>query len=487
MSEINDDIRGDGVIGTDHALKSVYMDDSDVMRAKLDTVSPSMCLAKWAQVSIHLTNGHTQSCYHPPIHKVPLDEIAANPSALHNTAFKKSMRKKMLDGERPSECRYCWNVEDLGPHHHSDRHYRSGEPWAASRFDEIVSQPWDADTKPSYVEVNFNQACNLKCSYCSPHLSSSWQAEIEAHGPYPTLTPHNSVEALREKGLMPIPNREHNPYVEAFWKWWPELYPSLKHFRLTGGEPLMDRNTFKVMDWVIANPKPDLNLSITSNLSVEPQLWEKFMQRYRVIDDNAMVDHFMLFISLDHWGDKAEYIRHGLDFERLLRNAEEFLASAKHGSVSFIVTYNLFSVAGFRDFLAGILELRRKYSVTRQMVWFDTPMLNFPAWQSIQTLPKDFCRYVEQDIAFMKRHVETRDTRLKGFKDYEIAKLERVLEWMRQDVDPEELRRARINFYRYFAEHDERRGTDMLSVFPELDDFWMTCHDLNVEHDDAQT
>ena len=32
---------------------------------------------------------------------------------------------------------------------------------------------------PRYVEVNFNQACNLKCAYCSPHLSTEWQKEAE--------------------------------------------------------------------------------------------------------------------------------------------------------------------------------------------------------------------------------------------------------------------------------------------------------------------
>jgi hypothetical protein len=46
----------------------------------------------------------------------------------------------------------------------------------------------------------------------------------------------------------------HNPYVEAFWQWWPTLYPELEHFRMTGGEPLLDKNTYRVFDHVLANP-----------------------------------------------------------------------------------------------------------------------------------------------------------------------------------------------------------------------------------------
>ena len=50
--------------------------------------------------------------------------------------------------------------------------------------------------------------------------------------------------------------RKDNPYIEAFWKWFPMIYRDLKVFRMTGGEPLMDSNTFKVFDYVNENPNP---------------------------------------------------------------------------------------------------------------------------------------------------------------------------------------------------------------------------------------
>ena len=58
-------------------------------KTELDTVSPSMCVAKWNQVTVHLGTGFTHSCHHPAPHKIPLSEIVSNPSALHNTNFKK--------------------------------------------------------------------------------------------------------------------------------------------------------------------------------------------------------------------------------------------------------------------------------------------------------------------------------------------------------------------------------------------------------------
>ena len=66
----------------------------DKTRDKLNNVGCGFCLAKWTQVTMHLHNGMTHSCHHPTTHKIPLQEIKNNPTALHNTNFKKKIRKE---------------------------------------------------------------------------------------------------------------------------------------------------------------------------------------------------------------------------------------------------------------------------------------------------------------------------------------------------------------------------------------------------------
>jgi len=271
---------------------SNYDDDAQATRQKLNALSPSMCMAKWLQVSLHLPQGRTHSCYHPPTHAIPLDELKKNPNALHNTQFKLQERKQMKEGQRPEGCQYCWNVEDApnAPKEGrlSDRHYRSSEWWVKEAWDEVVTQPWDHDIKPRYVEVNFNQACNLKCSYCSPHLSTAWEDDIKKHGGFrfSNGTGHNDIDYLRKTGMMPLEvARKDNPYIEAFWKWFPETYKDLKVFRMTGGEPLMDKNTFKVLDYVNENPNAFLDLSITSNMAPpQPALMDKFIDKIKKLE-----------------------------------------------------------------------------------------------------------------------------------------------------------------------------------------------------------
>ena len=378
----------------------------------------------------------------------------------------------MLGGEKPEECSYCWRVEATG--NLSDRHYRSGEPWAVEKFSEILVQdPLTWNPNPAYVEVNFNSACNLSCSYCSPQFSSSWMKEINEHGAYPTSNSHNSPAYFRGD-RKPIPNREDNPYVDAFWRWWPELYPNLKHFRMTGGEPLMDRNTYRVFDYVLENPKKDLHLNVTSNFSQDAYVFDKYLTYVKHMCGNKVLEHFMQFVSIDGYGEQAEYARHGLDFKLMQSNVEKFLTDVPNrNSVTFIITMNVLNITSIQELLEWILQLRAKYSKTYQRIWFDTPILREPEWQCIDQLPESYTWKLQQVADWMRPQTETVKTRFNGFKDYEIAKLQRVVDWKRDNQKNDNSVQA--DFYRFFNEHDTRRKTNFLETFPEMSDWYNNC------------
>ena len=449
--------------------KSVFMTAAESMQTQL---GPALCLAKWKQVSLHLQTGMNNSCYHPPLHAIDPVAIQFNPGALHNTSHKKAQRQLMLSGQRPAECSYCWNMEDQGKL--SDRHYRSGEPWAAVDFEQIRNTTGEeTDVIPSYVEVNFNNACNLKCSYCSPQFSSSWADEVHRDGAYPTATPHNAPEHFAGARRV-IPAREPNPYVEAFWSWWPTLYPELRHFRMTGGEPLMDRNTYRVFDYVLENPKSDLHLNVTSNFSVEDQLFEKYISYIKRLC-NTNIEHFMQYVSLDGWGTQAEYIRHGMDFDLVWSRVDQYLTEVpSYNSLTFIITMNNLSVSSLQQLLEGILELRREHSTTYQRVWFDTPVLREPVWQSLQILPESYAQRLASVRDWMSEHLTTESDPYNGFRDYEVARLDRDIAWMRS-AQAQDHSLAQADFYRFFLEHDRRRGTDFLQTFPEMRAWWTWC------------
>ena len=293
------------------------------VKKELDEVSKSFCLAKWSQLTLYLQNGYNHSCHYPSPHKIPLREIKRNPKALHNTRYKKRIRKEMLDGERPSECNYCWNVED-NSNRFSDRVFKSSENWSAPHLEEIRSLGWRENYNPTYVEVAFSNACNFKCSYCAPQFSSKWMEEIEKHGAYPTSDKFNDKSNMIRENKLHIPHKEHNPYVEAFWKWWTELYRGLDTFRITGGEPLMSPDTWKVFDYILNEPNPnrELKLGINSNLGVPDKLIDRMIEKIQKLEDENRVKEIIIFTSVDTWGAQAEYTRNGLVFNKFWDNVE---------------------------------------------------------------------------------------------------------------------------------------------------------------------
>lgn len=443
-------------------------------------VGPTFCLAKWHHVTMYLQSGETHSCYHPRPHKIPLHEIEENPSALHNTWEKKMERKMMLEGGKPEGCTYCWNIEGMGPDYISDRHQRNASIFTEERYQQTAFGSWDQNINPEYLEINFGNECNFKCGYCHPKYSTRFYQEIKEHGPVTSVKNHRC-----DIDWMKLYQREEeNPYVDAFWKWWPELRKTLNIMRITGGEPTMHRSTYQVLDEIDKDPMPWLELNINSNLGTKTALVEKMSKSVRKLVDEGKIRTFKLFSSIDTWGPRAEYNRTGLDIELWEKNLHTYL-SITNSPVTFMITFNLFSVTSFKSLLEKILEWRNTYDWyddpvnPQHRIRFDTPYLREPLQYDMNILPKEeFMPYMEDALKFLEENVDDKSS--KKFSSIEYERFKRVVDYMRDTVYPEDkLIEGRRDFFNWFNELDERRETDMLSVFPELLPFYRLCQETN--------
>jgi organic radical activating enzyme len=487
------------------------------MKDQLNAVGPGFCLAKWDQVTMHLHTGMTHSCHHPAPHKVNLEDLKRNPTAIHNSTQKLQERTAMLCGDRPSPCNYCWKMEDANPDAISDRYLKSANLFS-NNFDLIASSGTGASYIPSYVEVSFSNACNLKCTYCGPTFSSKWQQEQEQNENIALYDlnskerswNYHNLDYLKSIDELPYKNSEHNPYVDAFWKWWPELRKNIKHLRITGGEPLMAKDTFRLLDELQKNPIPDLEFSLNTNLNAPEKNWQQLLDFIKRNEDEQLVKKITLYTSLDGWGEQAEYIRSGLDFnllwERLLYLIEE------HPSVdnSIMTTYSLLSVPNYKTLLENVLEVKQKYNRYNGILerrqeqykdWFesvgqgsfferneirccavhlDISTLSFPHFLSVAVLDREYSMpKLWKQYEFMAKHL-TLGKDDQNFYDFETEKLGRVCDIAfytaenEQDYN-ENLNYHRANFYMFINEMDKRRGTDFVKTFPELEDFYYSC------------
>lgn len=444
-------------------------------KEKLNKISPSFCIAKWKHSTIHLHLGSTHSCYLPPTHKIETENILKNPSGLHNTPQKKTARAQMLKGERPSECKTCWEIEDLGSESYSERHYRGQDIWAKPFYEEVGKINADEDINPSYLEVSFNSSCNFKCSYCKPTFSTSWLKEVQKYGGYELIgTPsYLSEKDLRAADMLPDASSE-SLYLQAFKKWWPELKSDLMFLRITGGEPLLSRAAFEIMEDIAVNPLPRLELSINTNLGTSDESFERFLKIAKQLILKGAIKHLSIHTSVDSFGAQAEYIRHGLVFEKFAQRCERLLAELPQVSLCITCTYNVLSITGFRDLIDWVTSLRNQYEVDeKKVISVDIPHLQGPLHQSCLIVNDNLLSVIESDVEYLNERSQNKSL----VRRSEFLKLERVYYWICQNrLTAEELSKNRRNFFLFFREHDLRRGVKLESIFPKnLVDFYLSC------------
>ncbi len=450
----------------------------DIARIKkfipiMNEISPTFCLAKWHHTTIYLQTGETHSCYHPPPHKISIEEIIIDPSALHNTNQKKHERLEMLNGGKPSGCNYCWNIEALGEDYVSDRKERNSTIYTPERFQQIKDGDWDQNINPQYIEISFGNECNFKCGYCHPKHSSAYHKEIRDNGPYDMVKNHrNDIDWFK------IYEEETNPYVDAWWRWWPEVRKTLTILRITGGEPLLQQSTWRLLEDLEANPLPNLELNINTNFGVKPILINRLVEKVNNLVNEKKIRDFKIFTSIDTWNEQAEYIRTGLDIDVWERNLDTYLTNTSL-PITFMITFNILTVTNFQNLLSKILEWRSKYNGSNQKKWqrirFDTPFLKEPLQYDMNILPKDqFMPYMHSHLQFIKDNLDDKD-RTK-FGDLEYEKFRRVVDYMQNTTyDEQKLEEGRRDFYQWFTEYDRRRGTDFIKTFPELENFYYEC------------
>ena len=421
-------------------------------------IEHSFCAAKWLMVTMHFGMGENHSCYHPPIHRWNIDDVKKDPSALHNTKHKIEQRRQMLSGERPKECYYCFNMEDINPGAVSDRKRFTNETWAIERREEILNAPYDKPINPAYLEISFANTCNFACTYCSPGQSSKWEQEIKRLGSYPV------VDATVHKDKMHdmIPE-DNNPYIDAFWEWLPDAYRDLRYLRITGGEPLATKNFMKLLDYVAENDNPDLTLVVNTNLCVPEKNLQLFFEKATTLLEAKTIKGLEVYTSIDTWGPQAEYIRDGLNVERW-ENTVRKIHTLFNVPVRIMVTFGLLSIFNFKTFVEKMIEFR-KDGID---VMFNCARLVDPKHFDLRILPDSADEYYELTNNYIQENKEL-------ITNVEHETWQMVYDYWKaryDTMDNEERNTRKSEFKKFATEYDKRRDNNFCDTFPELADWF---------------
>lgn len=268
------------------------------------------CRLKWTWSSVFLNTGVTESCHRASKSIISVEDF----DSFHNTPSKVAARKIMLEGKWPGDgCEYCRDIEAADGT--SDRQFQLLVP-------EVYPNELDTDTtltvvSPAMLEVFFSNTCNFKCVYCSPDLSSAIQQEQERFNSIPIIADHNH---------KPADNR-YQDYVPKFWSWFERNGHTLQRLQVLGGEPLLQRDFFMLLDYFEKYPNPKLEFNIVTNLHLPEKILRQAAEKLAHLIRQQHIKRADILLSVDCWGTGQEYVRYGFDrvvFEKNLHILAEY-------------------------------------------------------------------------------------------------------------------------------------------------------------------
>lgn len=421
-------------------------DPEGFKRRVLDKISPTFCAAKFLSGTIWLGSGRTASCHHCSNNVLNPQDVSRNPSRLFNSVEKKRARELMLKGERPAECSYCWDVEDLKPEAPSDRVCFSHD--FGDRFVEPLKfvSP-QSDILPRSLEIAFDRNCQFACSYCGPLHSSRWRKDIHENGAY-------NIESDVAKQFSKTFDEDFryedgvNPYVDGFWTWWPELKVNLNELRLTGGEPLLSADAWRLMEDLAKNPVSHLRFGLNSNLAAG----DKWI--HRLADLAKKIPKFFLYTSCEAWGTHAEYIREGLNFSVWQKNLEFLLEKCAFERVIVTMTINALSLESLPKFLDYLVHLKCRFG--EKKIEFNPALLKFPRFQTFSVLPMSIRQQRAIELGAWQQQNVSR------INFYENEGLRRLIAGLGNESDQLPLQK---DFKKFFVQYDLRRGKNYSQTF----------------------
>ena len=444
------------------------MEDIEFKRKKLDTKSASFCGAKWYNATIWLGSGMTTSCHHPLPHKIDLEAIKKNPSAIHNTWQKKEQRRQMQCGDRPAGCEYCWKIEDIGRDAISDRVYKS-KIYTDKQLDDAYRSDHTKDFNLKTLEITFDRTCNFACSYCNPAFSTTWARDINQKGAYTSMkTDGRNHFTHAHDSAEPYKKDETNPYVEAFYKWWEsDLHKTLDELRITGGEPMMSPSLWRLLDWFETQKhrvNPNMRLAINSNLVPKRELFVKFLNKVK------HVPNLHIYTSNEATYEQSNYIRDGMDYVTWYTHFVN-LPDIRPAGIHNMCTVNALCLESLPEFLDEIVKAKQDFKrVYNVNVNYTLNILRFPSFQSPLVLPDDLRNKFKLDLVKFLNNNE------KHLEQMEINQTQRLIDYLDVVKTPHagaaEQDKLQKDFKAFYSQYDKRSGKDFEKTFPIIGEWY---------------
>lgn len=382
--------------------------------------SKNFCILPFVHAHIATTGKSQPCCVNFDVTFGNVNELGIDYIYSKNNQKLIDFRKSMLqEGSLPASCFCCGLPESYG-----NDSYRINSNKAYGNLlkdvDDILYNEniylWD---------VRFSNLCNLKCRMCGPDASS---------------------KIAEEQGSDKVLIKSFDLYTD-FFEFFIKNIEHVTEFYFCGGEPLMMEEHYKVLELLIQHKKFDVKLRYNSNLTVLS------LKNRSVIDYWKQFKNIKISASIDAGWEQLSYIRHGADWNTILKNLTTIRNDVPH--VELIVgaavnILNAFHVLKMYKYLVskGLIKSYEIYfiPVREEMGLFLLP----------ENMKKDVENFWLNELAVIKN------------RNVIVSALALLKEMNSSSGKPDELKQ----FIATTKKLDKRRGENFVEVFPELKELY---------------
>ena len=401
------------------------------------TQSETFCMLPWMHMHA-FPDGRVYPCclaeyWHPvgDLRKNTMREV-------WNQDGYKTMRSNMLKDKPCVECTKCYEQEKHGAfsmRNDANRNY-------GHMIKEIKDTKDDGtheEFKIRYWDVRFSNLCNFRCRSCGPIFSSNWYNDhVKLYKRVPDVLGRDMARVEYATGTE-----------DGMLKQMEEHIPHLEQVYFAGGEPLIMKEHYYLLEKLIEAGKTDIRLQYNTNFS-EMRYKDKHVFEYWKHFKSVSVG-----ASLDGMGPQAELIRKGADWKQTVENRERMMKEVPH--VDFYVSSTVSSMN-----VLHVLDFHKEWTrlgLIRAKDW-NINICQSPEWYRIDIFPEWF---KEQHIyPAYNEHLawlEPQDDLHRATNGYRS-----LLSLMQANTNDKEWNQFKIEIYKL----DKLRNENFWQLFPEF-------------------
>ena len=227
-----------------------------------------------------------------------------------------SVRDDIAQGKRSPACDACWKLEDAGLNSERILHNQALDFYLDRDIEKIQQDALSQGYQPKIIKLATSNLCNSTCVTCDSRSSSAWAALEQKPIKYDII----AQDILQGIDLTHI-----------------------VQLSFVGGEPLLERTNFDILQRLIDTGNTGCFISIVTNGSCD-------LSR-SALETLEKFSNLNICMSIDGTQKVFEYMRYPLQWDKLLSNINLYRGLARYISVSSMISnLNIVHYSAMIDF-----------------------------------------------------------------------------------------------------------------------------------------